>query len=102
MIPEITIGAASLMGALVVATAAVRWAVSPTPVRGRHRATHVRAVLDEASLDELLGPWPQPAYGAAVVQAWRDCPHCARATAGVVQRNGWWCGECLNPSGGTA
>lgn len=102
MNPQITISAASIMGSLVVATAVARWAVSPAPSRGRHRAPRVRAVLDEASLDELLGPWPAPAYGAVVVQAWRDCPTCKRATAGVVQRSGWWCGECLTPSGGAA
>ena len=102
MIDRITAGAASLMGSLVVGTLAVRWAVSPTPERGRHQAPRVRQVLDEASLDELLGPWPQPAYGAVVVQAWRDCPTCAQTTAGVVQRNGWWCGQCLTPSGGAS
>lgn len=102
MIDRITLGAASLMGSLVVATAAVRWAVAPVPVRGRHRAPRVRAVLDEASLDELLGPWPQPVYGAAVPTAWRDCPTCDRATVGVVHKDGWTCGECLTPSGGAA
>lgn len=43
MIPEITIGAASLMGALVVATAVVRWAIRPVSV-GRHRTERVRPV----------------------------------------------------------
>lgn len=99
---RITAGAVSLMGALTAGFAYLRWYVTPAPAPGRHRAQRVRAVLDEASLDELLGPWPQPAYGAAVVQAWRDCPTCDRATAGVVQRDGWWCGECLRPSGGAA
>lgn len=70
---------------------------------GRHRAPRVRAVLDEASLDELLGPWPEPAYGAAVAQAWADCPHCAKTTAGVVHRDGTWtCGECIGRPRGEA
>lgn len=98
----ITLGAAVLTGSLYLAGQLVCWAIYPPAAPGRHRAPRVRAVLDEASLDELLGPWPQPAYGAAVAQAWNDCPHCAKTTAGVVQRNGWWCGECLRPSGGAA
>ena len=95
MIPEVTVGAASLMGALVFATGVVRWAVAPVAAPGRHRRA---AVVDDATLDELLGPWPTPAYGAAVAQAWRDCPNCCKATAGVVQSDGWWCGECLQPT----
>lgn len=94
MIERITVGAASLMGGLIVGTGLMRWAVAPPKAHGRHRAARV-AVLDEVALEELLPPWPQPAYGAAVAQAWRDCPHCAKATAGVVHRDGWTCGECL-------
>ncbi|KOV86103.1 MULTISPECIES: hypothetical protein [unclassified Streptomyces] len=62
MTPEITIGATSLMGALVLGTAAVRWAVRPAPVRGRHRRE----------------------YGAAMVQQWTHCPACARQAAATV------------------
>ncbi|MFF4834050.1 hypothetical protein [Streptomyces sp. NPDC001315] len=95
MIPEITIGAASVMGALVLAVATIRWAITPPAAAGRHRARRC-TVLEDASLDELLGSWPQPAHGAAVVQAWRDCPTCEHATPGVVTETGvWWCGECL-------
>jgi len=66
----------------------------PTP-SGLRRS---RLVSDESLLDELLGPPPEPAPHAAVVQAWRDCPTCVKATAGVVTADGWWCGECLKPA----
>lgn len=72
---------------------------------GRHRASR-RPVL--VPLDDLLGPWPpaapQRAHGAAVVQAWDDCVPCGKATAGVLHRDGWTCGECLTTTlaGGAA
>lgn len=94
MTPQITIGAAALMASLVGATGIVRWAITPVPVPGRHRARR-SGVLDEASLDELLGPWPQPAYGAAVTQAWRYCPTCCRNEPSVLHRDGWTCGHCF-------
>lgn len=63
---------------------------------GRHRAVAAPA---RVPLDDLLGPWPQPvperAHGAAVVQAWDDCEPCGKATAGVLHKDGWTCGECL-------
>ena len=93
---RITAGAASITAVLSVATLAVRWAVTPPRVRGRHRAGSC-TVLDDASLDELLGEW-EPVYGAALAQAWHDCPHCGHATAGVRTRDGWTCGECLSPT----
>lgn len=57
MIPQITIGAASLMGSLIVATAAVRWAVRPVPARR--------------------------AYGAAAPQDFAYCAQC-RAEVPVI------------------
>lgn len=62
MTSKITLGAAALMGALVVGTAAVRWAVSPAPARARHRRVH----------------------GAAAAQQWVDCPACARTSPATV------------------
>jgi hypothetical protein len=62
---------------------------------GRHRAPGGPV---RVRLDDLLGPWPpatERAHGAAVVQAWDDCEPCGKATAGVLHRDGWTCGECL-------
>ncbi len=63
---------------------------------GRHRA---RPLPD----DELLGPEPTAPAGV-FVQAWDDCPSCRKATAGVLHKDGWTCGECLTvaPAGGAA
>lgn len=47
MTPQITLGAASLMGSLVVATAAVRWAVRPVTERGRHRREYGAAAAQD-------------------------------------------------------
>lgn len=84
----------------------LRQLVAPT---GRHRgrgvvlvdepgglAVNSRSVLGE---EELLGPRPAPerAPGAAVAQCFDDCHTCRRATAGVLTRDGWTCGECLTP-----
>lgn len=71
----------------------IRQVVAPT---GRHRAV---AVASRVPLDDLLGPWPrpvpEPVHGAAVAQAWDDCLLCGKATAGVLHKDGWTCGECL-------
>lgn len=69
MIPEITIGAASLMGALIVATAVVRWAIRPVSV-GRHRTERVRPVEAYVPARDLIpafaGGWPTTAFAHCV------------------------------------
>ena len=99
---RITAGAAALTGSLVLGTALVGWAVSPAPARVRHRAPRVRAVLDDASLEELLGPWPEKPFGAAFEQAWQYCQTCGKDTSGVVNKDGWLCGECVPAVSGGA
>ena len=89
MIDRITAGAASIMGSLIVATAAARWAVSPAPARGRHRAPRVRAVLDEVSLDELLDG------GEVEANDFEYCPAEGRTTFHAIRTDGsrrcWTC-----------
>ncbi|MFF5980888.1 hypothetical protein ACFY78_18785 [Streptomyces olindensis] len=75
----------------------LRQIVYPT---GRHRAPRQAPERIEVPLDGLTAaPWPQdvppPAFGAAFTQAWRDCQPCSKATAGVLHKDGWTCGECL-------
>jgi hypothetical protein len=80
MTPQITLGAASLMGSLLLATAAVRWAVSPAPVRGRHRRE----------------------YGAAVPQQFVHCPTCKTTCAATVHGTALLCTEGGHVIGGEA
>ena len=55
-----------------------------------------RRVLSE---NELLEGWPLPVFvpGAVVAQCFDDCPTCRKATAGALTKDGWRCGECLQP-----
>jgi len=63
---------------------------------GRHRPRR-RTV----PLTDLLGPvYPQPPVRGVLVQAWDDCTPCGKATAGVLHKDGWTCGECLTSTGG--
>lgn len=84
MTPEITIGAASLMGALIGATALIRWAVAPTAARNR-RATETTIEVPLAGLKQWC---PEPAHGALAVQAFAWCPLCRADVAVVVHPGG--------------
>lgn len=74
MIDRITVGGAALMASLALGTGLIRWAVTPVRDKGRHRAPRMSVVLPDTALDELLGPWPEPASGRPVVWAFRECP----------------------------
>lgn len=69
----------------------LRQVVAPN---GRHRPR--RRPL---SLDDLLGQPTKPVAGV-FVQTWDDCPDCRKATAGVLHKDGWTCGECLGQVAG--
>lgn len=104
MIERITVGATSLMAALVVATGAVRWAVAPVREPGRHRGT-----AQFVPLDDLLGPpseytsyrtltdvsWPGP-----IRQGFGWCDPCGTTMPGTINRGGFLCGHRLTPAGG--
>lgn len=98
MIPEITIGAASLMGALLVATAGVRWAIRPAS-EGRHRPVRVRPVEEYVPARDLIpafaGGWPTTAF--------RYCIGCRTQTAVVVHGGAHRCDRghvTIHPLGG--
>ena len=55
------------------------------------------SVLAEATLLELVPEAPVVAVGAVVATCFDDCPNCGKATAGVLTKDGWRCGECLTP-----
>ncbi len=69
----------------------IRQVVAPN---GKHRPRPV-------SIDDLLGPEPITPTNV-FVQAWDDCPNCRKATAGVLHKDGWTCGECLRQVAGGA
>ncbi|MGW5123225.1 hypothetical protein ACWEQ7_04015 [Streptomyces sp. NPDC004069] len=73
----------------------------PQP-RGRHRAP--AAQRGQAAASSSPAPQATPTHGAVVAQAWDDCPHCGRATAGMLHRTGWTCGTCFTSvtAGGAA
>lgn len=57
---------------------------------GRHRPKPVTVPLSQ-----LLGPPPLSPVSGVLTQAWDDCTPCGKATAGVLHKDGWTCGECL-------
>ena len=67
----------------------------PTRYFGRATGRH-RPKATAVPLSQLLGP---PLHlspvGGVLTQAWDDCGPCGKATAGVLHKDGWTCGECL-------
>lgn len=86
MIPQITLGGAALMAALVGATWLVRWAVAPTAARNR-RASETTIEIPLAGLKPFLPDAARP-YGALVGQAIAWCPLCRADVAVVLHREG--------------
>ena len=91
---QIAVGAAAIMAGLTITTLGTRWYVTSP---GEHRKPRTRAVLDDASLEDLLPPWPEPVQGVVVAQEWRDCPRCDNAESCIRHQGGWLCGHCLLP-----
>jgi len=96
---RVTAGAMVLMVDLAAAANLARWWVRPLAGTGRHRMPKppLRDVLDEATLEDLLPPWPEPEalFGAVVSQGWRWCSNCMRTERGVYGQHDWLCGHCL-------
>lgn len=72
----------------------------PSPT-GQRRAQ--RQVSDPTLVDELIGPptaytTDYPHAPGVIRQGFHDCPTCAQMTAGVLTRDGWTCGQCLQPA----
>lgn len=96
MIDRITIGAASLMGALVAGTVLVRWAVCP-PVRERMDDTI------EIPLAGLKPWWPEPVTPPLGTQAFRVCAGCRGEVPVVVHGDAHRCDRghvTISPAGG--
>ncbi|HEY9353733.1 MAG TPA: hypothetical protein VIP28_10795 [Nocardioides sp.] len=82
----ITVGAASLMGALVFATGLVRWAVAPTAARNR-RANETTIEIPLAG----LRTWPEPMPVLLGTQTFRPCGGCRGEVAVVVHGDAHRC-----------
>lgn len=85
-------GIAVLSAVFVIATLAVRWALTPVRETSPYDDGEVTVITPIA---ELLEDWPEPATGALVAQAWRWCPNCVRKEAGLLHSADCWrCGHC--------
>ncbi|WP_406417947.1 hypothetical protein [Streptomyces sp. NBC_01614] len=98
MIDRITVGAASLMGALTFGTALGRWAVAPAAARNR-RATETTIEIPLAG----LRTWPEPTPVQLGTQAFRLCAGCRTEVAVVVHGDAHRCDRghvTIAPAGG--
>lgn len=100
MIDRITVGAASLMGALTFGTALVRWAVAPTAGRNRRAAE----TTIEIPLVGLRPAWPEPTNPPLATQAFRLCAGCRAEVPVVVHGDAHRCeqGHVTIPRAGGA
>ena len=93
---HIITGAAAVMSALQTATGTARWYVRPEHAPGRHRAARWLP-----SLDVLLGrpsKFTEFSHAPAPIRsAFGDCPTCGPGRTGSLNKDGWLCGECLQP-----
>jgi hypothetical protein len=98
VIDRITVGAASLMGALVFATGLVRWAVAPTAARNR-RSSETTIKIPLAGLQR----WPELTPVQLGMQAFRPCAGCRAEVPVVVHGDAHRCDRghiTITPAGG--
>lgn len=92
----------AVLGGMIAATGVGMVMVSrawPTPSGTRRRRGDA---VSEELMTELLGPRTAYTTGfehapAPIRASFGDCPTCQRSTAGSLNRDGWLCGECLQP-----
>lgn len=78
MIPEITIGATSIFGTLILATAASRWAVTPPREPGRHRSGQAPSLPGTDVATCPCAPWPQMTTHTLLPKQRLACCSCGR------------------------
>lgn len=98
---KITAGAMVLMVDLATAAQVARWWVTQPAEPARPRRSHAADLVAEVvPLDELLkyeAEYAAP-YDTDPPRTWQWCPDCIRREPGVLYPDGWWCGNCKQPS----
>lgn len=103
----ITVGAASLMGALAAATGLARWYVRPEHAPGRHRAMHllppVEDLIGAPSAYTAVDPNADTQAFGVVQTGLGWCDVCWETKPGVITRNGFRCDDYMqHPTGGAS